>query len=128
MDYAVAFCSHVVDSTHTHTRAHAHTHTHTHYTPTLQAKQHPGHSPAPSEQQKTLLIPDEAEEDTSDSDEGDPPISRPPGGEPPLSDPHRGSRRGRGRMSPHSVQEMINYGMLYSRTSLRSDTLMNCYS
>ena len=38
---------------------------------------------------KTLLVPDEAEEDGSDSDEGEPPISGPPGGEgePPISDP-----------------------------------------
>ena len=38
---------------------------------------------------KTLLVPDEAEEDGSDSDEGEPPISRPLGGEgePPISDP-----------------------------------------
>ena len=71
--------------------------THTHYTHTLQAKQHPAHSPAPSEQQKTLLIPDEAEEDTSDSDEGDPPISGPPGGEPPLSYPPPGVQEGAGQ-------------------------------
>ena len=38
-------------------------------------------------EQKTLLVPDEAKEDGSDSDEGEPPISRPPGeeGEPPTS-------------------------------------------
>ena len=61
------------------------TSTHSHTTP--QAKEQEGSTPTTED--KKLLVPDEAEEDSSDSEVGEPPISRPPGeeGDPPISNP-----------------------------------------
>ena len=63
-------------------------HIFSHYSPLPHQAKDKNESTVPTEV-KTLLVPDETEEDGSDSDEGEPPISRPPGGEgePPISDP-----------------------------------------